>query len=271
MSEKKNKCNVEKLLELLMPSVLDLIGKQRISWNAINSGLEKHLLKIREDIDLSDTGEILKDTTFYSFLIGSINGNSKTEPMFDFFNKTFNELKERLSKDEVVHLHKMIKTVLTNFDYKYINFIGELATLNAYKSTEDYTLLNIEEIIYNDERNTRADLLLKRNNDNVLFLVEIVNVHLENRKLNNKDLITKFVDGKIKEKLKKTFFENPKYELYLQVVIWIDNIKQVEILSEIFNKRKKKNIFIPMCYLTYVDKYGEFEHRFEYVNTILID
>ncbi len=190
--------------------------------------------------------------------------------MFDFFSKTFSQLKERLAETELKHLHKIVKLVLTNFDYKYLNFIGELATLNAYKSTDEYNLLNIEERIY-DHNNVQADLFLRRKLDNKEFLVEIVNIHIENRQLNKKVQIEKFVNGKINEKVEKTFFDNPKQELFLQPVIWIESFEQIKILAKIFRKRNRKNIFIPMCYLTCKNRDGTFEHRFEYVNTILTE
>lgn len=266
------KYDLKYALEKQMPSLIRLIDQSNISWSRINSGLEKHLDKIKEEIKNTSLSHVTKDATFYSFLIGNFKLNKETAPMFDFFETTFSQLYERLSKNELIHLHKIIKLVLSNFDYRYLNFIGELAILNAYKSTGQYELLNIEERIY-ENKDIKSDLFIKRISDDKKILVEIVNIHLENRDLNNLFKIKQHIEDKIQLKINKTFFEHPKYPLYIQPVIWFENIQQIEIVSEIFLKNLVSfdSTFVPMGYLTYQLANGLYEHRFEYVTTILID
>lgn len=255
-----------------MPSLLKLIGNQNISWTSINSGLENHLQKLKTKLEASEGDTIQKEVTFYSFIVGNLQGKKETAPMFDFFEKTFSQLNERLSKDEAIHVHKMVKSVLTNFDYQYLNFIGELATLNTYKATGKYSLLNIEEKIYSN-KNVKADLFICRNSDKKEFFVEIVNIHLHNRNLNTSPDIKFRIENKIKEKIDKTFFESPRREIYIQPIIWHDNEEQLKIISELYRrgKIKLKNVYTPMCYVSYQLRDGNFEHRFEYVTTILDD
>ncbi|WP_321281237.1 hypothetical protein [Marinifilum fragile] len=264
------KYDVKKGLEKYMPSLLRLIGNQNISWTSINSGLLNHLQKVRSELKESGESEIIKETTFYSFLVGNTQGKKETAPMFDFFETIFSELNERLSDKELVHLHKMVKFVLSNFDYRYLNFIGELATLNAYKSTGKYSLLNIEEKIYS-KKGVRADLFMRRVSDKREFLVEIVNIHLENRNLNDSSKIKHHIESKLKLKIDKTFFESPKREIYIQPVVWIESLEQIQIISELYRKKKiaMDNVYVPMCYMTYQLSNGDYEHRFEYVTTIL--
>ena len=266
------KYDVKKALEKHIPSLIKLLGSQTISWSSINSGLQIHLQKLRNELLESGKSEIVKDATFYSFIVGEIQGKKETAPMFDFFEVTFSQLSKRLSENELIHLHKMVKLVLSNFDYRYLNFIGELATLNVYKSTGKYSLLSIEEKIYS-QNGVRADLFLRKDSDKREFLVEIVNIHLEKRNLNDSSKIKYHIENKLKLKIEKTFFESPKRSIYIQPVIWIESLEQIKIVSELYLKKKItiNNVFVPMCYMTYQLKNGKYEHRFEYVTTILND
>ena len=277
MSSQIKKYNVERVLEEHMPCLLRLIGNQPISWNTINSGMQNYLAERRKK--LADSGEtkILQETTFYSFLVGNYQGKKETAPMFDFFETTCTQLYERLSKDELIHLHKMVKPVLSNFDYKYLNFIGELATLNAYKSKGN-SLLNIEEKAYH-QNDIRADLFMRRDSDNYEFFVEIVNIHLEElsgehlgkRNLKESSEIKSHIESKLQAKSKKTFYDSPKRDIYIQPVIWTENGEQMKIVSKLYLDKEieMKNIYVPMCYLAYKLSDGTFEQRFEYVTTIL--
>lgn len=266
------KYNVKKNLEHNMPSLLKLIGNQNISWTQINTGLYDHIQKIRKELDQSEKSAIERNTTFFSFLVGKTQGKIETEPMFDFFETIFSQLNERLLKNELIHIHKMVKAVLTNFDYNFLNFIGELAVLNAYKSSGKYSLINIEEKVYS-HKDVKADLFMRRESDKREFLVEIVNIHLENRNLNDPSKIKQHIEHKIQTKIEKTFFESPKRDIYIQPVVWIESKEQIEFVSEIYrnNEISIDNVYVPMCYLTFKLNNGTFEHRFEYVTTILND
>ncbi|GEM_PF-2511969 len=272
MKKEPLRYNVKRGLEEFMPSLIKLLGDNKLPWTTISYGLQNYLDKIREEVISNGKEEVRKDATFYSFIVGKSDNRKETEPMYDFYDSTFKQLLNRLSNEELKHLHKMIKFVLTNFDYKYLNFIGELATLNAYKSTGKYILLNIEEKAYS-QNNVRADLYLKRVEDEFEFLVEIVNIHLEDRQLKNNSHIEYLLKRKIQEKIVKTFFDSPKRDIFIQPVIWVESLEQISKLSRIYRKQKIQidNVFTPMCYLTYKLNDGKYEHRFEYVNTILTE
>lgn len=250
--------------------MIELLGNNQISWTAINRGLQQHIENLRQKIVNDELGQIEKDTTFYSFLVGKTLNRKATAPMCNFFESTCKQLLQRLTTSEVSHLHRMIKLFLTNYDYKYLNFIGELAVLNAYKSTGDYELINIEEKAY-DQNNVMADLLIERKNDGLKFLVEIVNIHLERKSLTTNSQIKLHIANKIQEKIKKTFFDSPRKSIFLQPVIWTEDLKQLKSLAKLYKSRKSlpDKVFIPMSYLTYKLEDGSYEHRFEYVNTIL--
>jgi len=263
-----SKYDVKAILEAQMPYLIKLLNGKEISWTKINKNLKKHQEFKKDNYK---NGQLI-DVNIFSLIVQFILKNENSFGIFDFYNSTFKQLFYRLTKKELEFTHKMIKCLLTNFDYKYLNFIGEIATLNAYKSRENFELLNIEEKIYS-HNNVRADLLLKRKNDGLKFFVEIVNIHIENRNFTSIDEIEYFVSGKFREKYKKTFFPNPSYNLTIQPVIWTKTIEQIKLLEKAFKKYENniKDIRMPLCYLTYKNSDGNYEHRFEYITTILND
>ncbi|KAB8155960.1 hypothetical protein EZY14_001740 [Kordia sp. TARA_039_SRF] len=270
----KCKYDVKTALEEYFPSLLKLIENREISWKQINSGTEKHLSFYKEKLMESKESKIIIDCTFYSFIIGNKYRNSKTIPMSDFFNRTFIELHSRLSNQELDLLSQIIKKVLTNFDYKYLNFIGELATLNAYKTTGKYLLLNVEEKIFSTKKSKKADFSFRRNDDGYEFLVEVRNIHLQQRNLDSALKIKNHIENKLREKIEEKKLNLPhKKDVYIQPVVWVESEYQIEIISKLYTDGRMtfKNIFVPMTYVTYRINGRAFEHRFEYVTTILND
>lgn len=270
MTNSNPRYDIKKGIEKYMPSLMKFMEGHDIPWVKYSRKLEAHIDVIREKVNASNNNETIEDATFYTFIVGQSIFKKETASMFDFFNTTFESLQVRLSKAEACHIHRMIKKVLTNFDYKYLNFIGELATINAYKSTGKYSLLNIEEKAYQQEKKG-IDLLLERIEDKKKFLVEIVNIHLKDKEINNIKELKYHLNSKIKEKIADKVKDNPKYEIYIQPVIWVKDIKQLKLLVKLFRKAKRvdNNVYIPLVYLTFQLPDNSFEHRFEYANTIL--
>ncbi len=268
MNNQDLKYDVRNILETKMPYLIKLLNGKNISWTKINKNFKKHYQFKKDNYS---NGELI-DVNIFSLINQFILNNENSFGLFYFCNFTFKQLFYRLTKNELEFTHKMIKCILTNLDYKYLNFVGEIATLNYYMSSGNFELLNIEEKIY-QHKDVHADLFLKRKKNGLKFLVEIVNIHLENKNFTTIDEMELFISGKLREKHKKTFFENPSYNLTIQPVIWTKNIEQIKLLEKGFKKDEKyfKDIRIPMCYLTYQDSNSNYEHRFEYITTILYE
>lgn len=115
-----------------MPVLMKFMEGHDIPWVKISKSLKTHINGLRQKVNYSEKNETIENTTFYSFIVGQSIGKKETASMFDFFNFIFKCLQERLSTDEAHHIHRMVKKVLTNFDYRYLNFIGELATINEH-------------------------------------------------------------------------------------------------------------------------------------------
>jgi hypothetical protein len=264
------KYDIENSLRKYMPSLIKLLGTQKIKWASINGNLQSYIEKAKEEHQ--STGQVVqRDATFYSIIIRKISGKGDTDGMFDFFNKTCESLMSILTETEKKPLHRMISKVLLMLDYRYLNFIGELATLNKFMETCEYELINIEEPI-SSNKGTSADLFLKRKKDNIEVLIEVLNLHIEIQEFVEFADFEYYLNSKLKNKIKEKLI-NPNRIIFIQPVLWTKDLKQLQFICDFYSKTNFtiENVIIPMSYLTYKHSDGRYEHRFESIMTILKD
>jgi len=268
--DSNNKNLIKNSLRQHMPSLIELLGEQNISWTSINRNFQNYIRKVRTELN-SSSSDIVKDATFYSIIVRKLYGKGDTDGMFDFYNKTFESLNNTLSECEKKPLHRMISKVLSILDYRYLNFIGELASLNKFMSTGEYELINIEEQISHD-KGISADFLLRRKKDDIEILIEVLNLHFEMLEFNDFQKFEYHLKSKLENKIKDKFV-NPNRIIFIQPVIWTKDLKQLEFICDFYLKTNFsiQNIITPMSYLTFRHQNGEYEHRFESINTILND
>jgi hypothetical protein len=270
MEKFKIKYDVKTSLANHMPSLVRLLGEQNIAWSSINKNLLKYINEVKVEF-ISTKIPIEREATFYSILVRKFFGKGDTDAMFDFYDKTFVSLNKVLTEIEKKPLHRMISKVLSNLNHNYLNFIGELATLNKFMDTGEYHLNDIEKIIH-PEKNKGADISLIRKMDNIEVLIEVLNIHLETKKFENYDQLEYHLQSKFENKSKDKFI-NPKIIIFIQPIIWTSDLEQLNMVCKFYSETnfKMENVIVPMSYLTFKHTDGKFEHRFESLKTILND
>lgn len=262
------KYNVENFLKQQMPNLIDILGDQKISWTSVNGILERHISKARNEFNL--TGKpVERDATFYSILIEKYKGSGKADGMFDFFNKLFGSLNEILSEMEKKPINKVITSVLTTADKDYLNFIGELATLNKLMLTQQYDLINIEEPIH-EENDLSADIFLRHKADGKEILIEVLNLHLEIKEFKEFSNLEYHLKSKLEKKKADKDISNSTKAIFIQPVVWTKDEAQLNFVKGFYLKTgfKIENVNEPLVYATFKLKDGSFEHHFEYISTI---
>ena len=251
--------DVQSSLKKHMPGLIELLGTQNISWTSINKKLDNNLQKIKDELNL-EQNTVLKEATFYSIII---NSPGRADGMFDWFHTVFESLLLNLTPNEKMLICKTIYSILAALDKGYLNFMGELATLNEIKILGKYDLINTEEPIQSDSKRC-ADFLFLNKDDNSNILVEVVNIHLYLKAIEGNKNIKQFIDGKLKGKMRAKFIK-PKYDFYLQPVIWIKSEKEHELLVNLYKDTGLEidNVEAPLVYFTYQDLAGKYEHHFD--------
>ncbi|MBL7921141.1 MAG: hypothetical protein JNJ40_12560 [Bacteroidia bacterium] len=260
--------NIESVLKLFMPGMIDLLSEQQISWSSINKVSKAHMQKIRKEIE--STGKMVeREVTFHSVIFGKLTrDNGRADAMFDYFNQLFYSLKKNLKEEERKFLHGMISNVLLKVNKEYLNFIGELAVLDHYMSMNLYELCNIEETVVS-ESNVSIDILFKSKVDSHELLIEVVNIHLANKEFTSFLDLRKHLELKLTEKVQSKILTK-KRNIKIQPVLWIKDHSNLEFINEFYLKTNfgVENVLDPMVYCSYKLNEGRFEHRFESIKTI---
>ena len=126
------KYNVRPFLKIKMPGLLELLGTKNISWATINKNFGKFLRDIESELLLTQE-PVLREATFYSVLMQKHLNTGMADGMFDWYRSLFESLSSNLTSFEKSLLHNSIYNLLIEPDKNYLNFMGELATLNEIK------------------------------------------------------------------------------------------------------------------------------------------
>jgi hypothetical protein len=258
------KYDVQPFLKKEMPGLINLLGTQNISWTSINRRFAVNMEKINAELKLTQK-TIFIEATFYSIIINKYWGNGEADGMFDWYCTIFESLSSNLTDVEKRLLRPQIYSVLIELNKGYLNFIGELATLNEIKKSGKYELINVEELIQSGS-NKSADFLFLSKGYQTKILVEVVNLHVYLLKIVDVENIKLHIEGKLREKMRDKFI-NPKYEYYLQPVMWTKSENELELLATLYKKNglSINNVHPPFAYSSYKNGDGTYDHHFDMI------
>jgi hypothetical protein len=253
------KFDIKKVLYYRVPSLMELTEKQNLDWNRINQLFAAWMFKYA-NIPENDT--VTEEAHIYLIAIESVNGNKQALGLFTFFDRLFQELVKVLSDNEKKLIGNNIFNLLTNFDSKYLNFVGEIAVLNNLIKSNQYNLIDVETKVLNG-KSIDFKLSNKRNNENVF--VEVLNIHINSNKVeSDENKIKKFLETRINRKYtEKTSNLLPSFKLNIVPVIW-GSAKVLEIYSSFFRSNSLETPYStePVSFLTFTDDSGYYLHKF---------
>lgn len=235
------------------PGLIQLLGTNQLDWAHINSLFEKeHEERVRR-FELEGSQAITVEVTIYDIIVEVKKENPRAINLLDYFNKLMFELATHLDEAERKLIVATIRSVLVSLNMSYLNFIGEMAVLNGLVKSKLYKLLKVEERLPNKKS---LDFKFERTSDNKIQLAEIVNLHLDDNKVNaNGEQIRKFLDGRLIAKIKdKKSKLKEDIHFFLIPVIW-GNARSLKIYSDYFSENEMhiENVIEPAAYVTFRD------------------
>jgi hypothetical protein len=256
---------VKENLSLFVPALVELVDYKDFPWERID---KLFLKKIDTRMTQHKEGDVI-EASIYDIIIAAKIQNIQALRLLQFFNKLFEELNDNLNPIEKLLVRTNAKQMMCAFDINYLNFLGELATLNYLIKTKRYELKGIEEKIANGKT---IDFKLQSIKDKKIVLVEILNIHLNpSRVVENDEAIKKFLFKKIIEKIEAKrnglLGEQP---FFLIPVIW-GGWKDIEIYSNFF-KTNKIDVFKtmePFAYLQHSDGKGHYRYYFDAISNLI--
>lgn len=256
---------VKKNLQIFIPALIELVDGQDFPWDKIDKLFSK---KIQDRISKYNGETTIVEASIYDIIVSAKKQESSAVGLLHFLNKLFEELTDTLEKNEKILIKNNVKNMLISVDSKYLNFLGEIATLNNLIKSKTYRLAGIEHKIPNGKS---IDFKLRHIEKNKFLLVEIVNIHLDSKRVDNDpDAIRKFLTHKLSQKIetKKSQIED-EISFYLIPVIW-GGWQDIKIYSDFFksNTLNLPDVIEPVSYLTYTDNAGYYEHYFKNISNL---
>lgn len=246
--------------------MLRFIGDHNIQWQEIDNAI---VTQNTERTTQYEGGTLFFEASLYDIIVSAIKENRTAIGMLDFFNNLYGDLATNLSETEKKLVIETTKKVLKSLNMNYLNFFGEIATVNALKKRGEYILEGMEFMLDNSNK---IDFILRRTKDHKINLVEVLNIHVDDDRVNeDKEQIKKFFNYRLEQKIKnkKANLKND-VEFILVPVLW-GSAKSLRVYYEYFKTESLeiKNTIEPLCYATFTDEeQGIFHHRFGRISTV---
>jgi hypothetical protein len=258
-----NPIDVRKELKGTIPSFMNLLDGNQISWKQVNKVLYNDFQKRFKELKESGA-PITINSSFYDIII---NNKKNSDHQISYYNHLFHKLNQLLDERGKKMTSSILKKILMSPNHEHLNFIGELSVLKFALDQGYFDLKKVEERI-STNTNKSADFLFYNNRINDNLLIEVVNIHLWKKKYHSIEEMIRNIDSKIQKKVEDTLI-NEDRRIGIHPVIWVNDLNLLPILGQHYKERAHlpKNVSPPMCWWYSLDKQGTYEHFFETVAT----
>jgi hypothetical protein len=253
--------------ELYLPGLLNITNLDKhFPWVKIDRDFTR--LKDIKEKNVND-GIIKVDTTLFFTILAAKIGHSQAIGMLHFLNIVFEELGNRLDEKEQKMICSTIKKIVSTFDPRFYNFVGEIAVLNCLTKSGIYRLEKVEAPL---AIGGSIDFQLFNKEKNSSTLVEVMNIHLDSEKVDeNSTAINKFFTDRFSAKIKKKSKGMPEYaQFHLVPVLW-GGAKELQVYKNHFktNQLGMDYVIEPFAYLQHTDGTSFYDHQFSRVSALI--
>ena len=250
------KISAKQIIKHFLPSILKIIGDDKnFGWTKINSKFNEVLI----DRLNAHAGNYIKEPTLFDVFLSVQYGNKESILQLNLLENLFSELGNLLDFNQKIILKAIVANLLKSSDYRYIDFVAELATLVNILKTSFYKLEAIE---FKLPSSKSIDFKLKHINSEEISYVEVFSIHLNSDKVSsNPNEIEKFLTSRITKKIiSKEFPQDFNY--FIVPVLWGKH-KELLIYSDFFQRTKFKinRVLEPLSFLTFIEMDGNIRHK----------
>lgn len=259
---KKNK--LKENIKATIPVLFKYVPENDPDWEKFN---QLFIKKISARLEDEDRDNQLVEACLYDVVLAARSHKEEAIILLQFFEVMLSELLTHVTVAELAMLRETMKNMLVSLDCRYLNFVGEMAALNAMMKSGKYRIEALECKL--PDSSSKIDFKLRKITDNSFFWVEILNLHPDGDRLElKKDKVAHFFINRYEKKLasKKT-----KVLFHLIPVIWIDR-HTLKIISDYFYQHPINHQCVsePMAYVHFRvrGKENEICHRFGAVSEL---
>ncbi len=233
------------------PVLFELLENEPFDWKTINDKFSTNHLRRLTNYIHGDREPM--ETNFYDVIAESLNGNPQGQRMVTFFRGTLEQLARSLDSAGRKKIKDTLYNLLIEMDLNYLNYIGELSVLNVFLWNKAFRLHAIESPLGNGNG---ADFSLEPVSGGKPTLIEVVNIRPRTYP-NSPDILKKFLEGKLSEKIQKKTKGDMTYLTFRLVPVicgsadelaWTAKLLKGEITLNV------PNITDPCAFATFPDK-----------------
>lgn len=241
--------------------------KDKVSiWNKVQSKFEKKLdnIKVGEEFENS-----------IPILLGKAElGDDISIRFLAFIDQTLSIISNKLPHKLYPQFISMIGRFINEFDVQrverpnptYLNSYAEFLAVLRLLESDSYELISFEKPISNGKR---IDFELKNKQTGEWALVDVVSVHVPNKKAINRDLLRLTLDTKLDDKFSsKTEGLIKKDGIYILPILWFEDSIKNEILDHLSNTDLNQRSIIEPCALVQYTTTEKIEFMFSTISSL---
>lgn len=260
--------DLKNYLKIYLPNLFLLYKDDELNWKTINNSFLKWYKKNKEEYYSRQENGIVDPfnipATFFTVINRFWNGDPLAQGLFIFFNELFQALSKKLHDQEKKLIKSSFNNMLSKRNLEYLDFLGEIACINAIKEDENLSLIKYEHKLKN---NQEIDFTLYDKKENKNIFIEVYNLHLKEITSD----VEKFIGYRVQKKLGNKFKDMPEPEIELNIlpVLW-GQPKQLAVFSDFYKKNKMnmENVQIPFAFI-YFSNDKSYEVKFGRIDRIL--
>ena len=208
---KKNMLKVN--VKSQLPVLLKYIPEEDPDWDRFDKLFSQ---KEKSRIQEAKGETMFIEACLYDIILAARKRNMDAIILLGFFEVMLEELLEYINDEEKDMIQKNIKNMLVNLDFRYLNFIGELAVLNGMMKSGLYRIEQVECKL--PDSASRIDFKLRKISDGSIWWVEVLNIHPDGDRIElDKGKVARFFTDRYLQKIASKKTETP---IYLIPVIW---------------------------------------------------
>lgn len=260
-----NMNRVKENIRFYLPAITDIVGDTDFGWERIDKLFSDELIKRTAKAN-ENGGTWTVQATIYDIIIEVKKQNLEAMRFLSFFQLLLEELSMNLTAEEKKIIKKNIRDFLTRFDFRCLDYVGELAVINNLIKSKTYRLENVETKLASEKS---IDFKIKKTEDGKLYLVEVLNIHLDGDKVESDEKKIKiFLNHRLTKKIES---KKSDTNFFLVPVLW-GGWQDIKVYSDYFKKNKMHltNVLEPVAYATFTDPKNEkfYFHRFGNVSNL---
>jgi hypothetical protein len=262
------KIDLHDFLRKRFPRFFDLLEGRKLDWTRASKAYITAFDKHRARFERTKTPFRI-EASLYNIIIEAGNGDKTAIRTFEYIRNLFTRLNELITPEEKQLLQRILFGVVSNIDKKYLNFLGELSVLNYIKQTKPVTLVRTERPVFPDKpKGVSIDFDFRNNLTGLIWPVEVVNLHLDEKNTANDETKERLLNQKIGEKLLVTGIRKTNAFTLAPVVrgTW----RQIYALKDYYARRNPtfENTSTPLAFVPFDDEQGNPVYKFGTIDVI---